>query len=82
MVTHYSTNRTIRYLFGAERTGCEIFIVLWPNTLAYFGFEIYLGAEGELSLVWGVASWWRYGGNRVSEGGGEDYVDGVIREVI
>ena len=34
MVTHCSTNRTIQCLFTAERTGCEIFIVLWPNTLS------------------------------------------------
>ncbi|RPB02445.1 hypothetical protein L873DRAFT_1673518, partial [Choiromyces venosus 120613-1] len=33
MVTHCSTNQTIRCLFTAERTGCEVFIVLWPNTL-------------------------------------------------
>ena len=32
MVTHCSTNQAIRCLFTAERTGCETFIVLWPNT--------------------------------------------------
>ena len=36
MVTHCSTNRSIRCLFSAERTGCEIFIVLWPNTTSPF----------------------------------------------
>ena len=77
MVTHCSTNRTIRCLSTAERTGCEIFIVLWPNTLAHFRFEIYPGVENGLSLMWKVAwgdfGWlpgWRYGGSRVLEGRG------------
>ena len=36
MVTHCSTNRSIQCLFHAERTGCEIFIVLWPNTTSLY----------------------------------------------
>ena len=39
MVTHCSTNRSIRCLFTAERTGCEIFIVLWPNTFIDDNFQ-------------------------------------------
>ena len=33
MVTHWSTNPAIRCLCTAEGTGCETFIILWPNTL-------------------------------------------------
>ena len=40
MVTHCSTNQSIRCLFTAERTGCEIFIVLWPNTKATKFFKL------------------------------------------
>ena len=44
MVTHCSTNQAIRCLFTAERTGCETFIVLWPNTFIYL-CTVYLYAS-------------------------------------
>ena len=43
MVTHCSTNRSIRCLFTAERTGCEVFIVLWPNTFVWLGARYLTG---------------------------------------
>ncbi|RPB02477.1 hypothetical protein L873DRAFT_405672 [Choiromyces venosus 120613-1] len=48
MVTHCSSNRSIRCLFTAERTGCEIFIVLWPNTLAQLVKRIYTRVCGNV----------------------------------
>ena len=57
MVTHCSTNRTIRYLFTAEQTGCEIFIVLWPNTLIVSSFNIYKSwGPGH---AWSLVLWFR-----------------------
>ena len=36
VVTHHNTNQAMQYLFTAERTGCETFIALWPNTFSLF----------------------------------------------
>ena len=54
MVTHCSTNRSIRCLFTAERTGCEIFIVLWPNTFVSILIVVYASGRswgGLLAIV-------------------------------